>query len=58
MVQPVTTGDFVDVKLEIEKPDETGVVHEADDGNVMSDEEDVRVMVAVVGQIETTTFPV
>ena len=58
MEQPVTTGDLVDVKLEVEKLVETGVKHEAEDGNVMSYEEDVRVMVAVVGQIVTAIFPV
>ena len=58
MGQPVTTGDLVDVKLEVEKPDETAAVHEAEEGNVISDEEDVRVIVAVVGQIVTATSPV
>jgi hypothetical protein len=56
--QPLIVGVIVDVKLEVEKPDDTGVEHEAEDGNVRSDEEDERVMVAVVGQIVTATFPV
>ena len=59
VVQPLTVGVFVDVKLEVKKPDETGI-QVAIDGNKMSVEEggDVRVMAAVVGQTETEISPV